>query len=776
MVWFVLLTGLSVIVLGLGVRYLVCHRSEGVAKLALPLAGFTAGAVFLLRLVFCWQLAGSEGSIGHALKTVSGAVLHTLQSFSLDEDYDLLYSAAYLPWSRWAAEGRLQSAPAALYTLYVAALNLAAPVMSGSLVAALVSRLVNRLSLKKGRRREKYFFSELNDNTIAMAENLRARERAAGLGARRQSLLVFAGSRGGEETEPGAELRARAGAIRALCVEDDITQLRPAYDARVPVSFVLACADERVNTRAAARLIEGENWRDCVCATMYVHASRPETEDVVQSLIDRVRSDAYRQAWRNLRIVPMDDYSGVIEQLFVDEPLYLHAAEDACHLLILGGGRVGAAALKAAVWCGQMEKKRLRIRLVDRDAAAVESRLRKEAPELFDSGEYDIGFYPCPVESDEFAALIDGPERDAHYVLIALGSDDAGIHAAADLQRRYNTIHLDGSRAPVIAALVSLPELSAAFARSGADDPAQNRCRMVTFGSTVARGNLTDELQSRREKMALAVHLSYYGMPVFLPEEDIALFCRARETGYSFVRDRDGAAGISARYQYELEREYSCAGRADGPAPAQTELLALQRRLAEREGAIASFYDSIYNRASSHSSAVHLAYYLPAAGLCPAHGMPTDEERRQYMDWLRQGDHLVRIDRVEHRRWNAFMRSRGWRSPTEEEFEAYAFREGNRHDNKALHLHPCIARWDEERGITLGEEDLALYRAQGASFAAGRGAQLDELDLVSLRVAAHPGNPKTALVDFKLLDEVIMLAADKILSIDGDGKQRRNLV
>jgi hypothetical protein len=112
------------------------------------------------------------------------------------------------------------------------------------------------------------------------------------------------------------------------------------------------------------------------------------------------------------------------------------------------------------------------------------------------------------------------------------------------------------------------------------------------------------------------------------------------------------------------------------------------------------FYDSEYNRRSSMASALHIQAKLHACGLMPAGDHTLTEGKaaafQTLLDADTQGNLVLRLGQLEHARWNAFMRSYGYRSVSTDKMKLYAKQgEKKSHIHPIAKLHPCITDWEK---------------------------------------------------------------------------------
>ena len=87
----------------------------------------------------------------------------------------------------------------------------------------------------------------------------------------------------------------------------------------------------------------------------------------------------------------------------------------------------------------------------------------------------------------------------------------------------------------------------------------------------------------------------------------------------------------------------------------------------------------------------------------------TEEEKSNY--WKRIEDEKIntKLSWLEHRRWNAFMRTKGYMASTESQMEKYAYKEGTDHKNLPIKLHPMIVESSIEPETTIDDWDDPNY-------------------------------------------------------------------
>ena len=106
-----------------------------------------------------------------------------------------------------------------------------------------------------------------------------------------------------------------------------------------------------------------------------------------------------------------------------------------------------------------------------------------------------------------------------------------------------------------------------------------------------------------------------------------------------------------------------------------------------------------YKRNSSVASALHLPYKLVTFGKMECNSLFNVKKVNVQASAGDESDELVPRYLLEHRRWNAYMRSEGYRCPDTAEFFRMAFDEkgkydGGKHKDAELRLHACLLESD----------------------------------------------------------------------------------
>lgn len=332
-----------------------------------------------------------------------------------------------------------------------------------------------------------------------------------------------------------------------------------------------------------------------------------------------------------LKIRFIDEIALFCNNLLFENPIFvLPDGRRDISALLIGCGRLGLSMLKTIVWYGQIDGYTLKIRVIDKAAKKIEKELYAAAPELKN---YSIEFIELDTESEDFEKTV---KEFSHttFVCVATGSDDLNITTSENifriLRRGYNNYM------PPIFTRVRKDIKSGNLNSTSSFLDKRN---IKVFGTTDSVYSNSKLFNSRLENLAFAVHLCY---------------C-----------DALGEPSDSFKFKKALN----------------------------------DFYTSEYSRRSSMAVALHITAKLHSLGIkfdtaADAKHLVTSEDLRLYESKIQDKKILLSLAKNEHERWNAFVRSEGFRSASIETFKKYA---PITHSNKdeIAKLHPCIVSWDK---------------------------------------------------------------------------------
>lgn len=328
----------------------------------------------------------------------------------------------------------------------------------------------------------------------------------------------------------------------------------------------------------------------------------------------------------------IDEISLFCNHLLFENPLYqLPEGRKDISVLIVGCGRMGMQMVKTVAWCGQMAGHELHVRVVDKDAQARKNLLYAQCPELA-LEEYDIQFYQGDIQSPEFDRML-AENFDPTFVVVATGDDELNLSTADRIRAALRRKECRFRNDPAIFARVRSGIKTENLTCSGNNYLSRRNIRI--FGSTESVFAHETLFNTTLERLALAVHLSYSGAIDAEPTDKV--------------------------YQ----------------------------------DACYAFETSEYSRRSSMATALHIPVKLYGCGILDKNHHDLTEAVAGRFEQLLQSQSAAELDKMaiaEHIRWNAFIRSEGYRCADQKTMEAYVSTVGHQRDDLSK-LHPCLVDW-----------------------------------------------------------------------------------
>lgn len=664
--------------------------------------GTTLLTVFLLRFsvglaaacVAQYDLMGDLYGNLTWYELLSDSLIHAMQTFSMDEDY-----TAYLV----TGKAFFASVPGAavllrMYVLAATLTNVIAPVAGGAILLNILLDRMPRLRYALQHSRIKYVFSELNEASLALA-----RELAAQASAQHETVsILFTDAYTDASDEQVSELVRGAQYLDAFLFEEDVTLLDPItwLDRRLhfthEVLYLLMDSAESGNLSTACGMMGGyagqpqpnritRKLLDCGISCGILVFTENEADKAVIDHINRAQEQAAGEPQANRPfLMRVSCMRNEILRLLNRRPLFLPlegGRYDSLEILILGSGAAALQLVQDCYWCGQVlrpgsaEKIPLTLHLVCEDEAAMhraEQTLRHRMPEAFTSEEArragQIRLYAAAPESAALDALVesgigrpagsppaDSPLRQVSTVFVCLEDDGLARETALALQRALERRELAAHR------------------------PVMLHCQ-------VRDSALAQSLESCCEAQRSAVHGSCH---VFAFGSDASRCCRENV----FLDDM-------LYYSMHLNNDHA-GGR-------QIQAADYARTIRQS-----------YNLESSCAAAIHAPYKMFSAGLLPAGPFRTElpapalreaaGRLRRYADRRENQPAMNRLAWLEHLRWEAYIRSIGYRLLPADQMDALqdpARPEAYRSKSNELRLHNCLVPTSPERAFfARGTED-----------------------------------------------------------------------
>lgn len=681
------------------------QSSSGVFPGMVPVCVCLLGSIWMLRYAVGYYSLLCQPDLGlSSLELGLQAFIEALQTFSLEGDFP-----QQVQLGKEMIRALLgQATPFdQVFGVYAWVLTLLAPIASGAILLSVLASLFPRLKLRLSYLafwQTKYFFSELNPYTLALARSIRNTRRSF---FTRPVLIISNAYR--DRPQEDEELAEAAG-LGAICLKENLDQTR--LSRLGDRKFLLIHEQTAENMQMLSLLANGESQRYLRSAEIYFFAQDDSYTLVEQKLYEKLKSECSFPEEEMPVFIPVLYYRNVITNLLHDIPLYsplVGRETDTLTVTILGTGTIGIEMFLNTYWFGQLLDHRLKLQVVSTESEAafwgkvdyINPEIRhttiKDDPILAYNHRGDCTEPYCTVEylqwnvrSPEFMEALRGRNGDRRllntdYFLVALGSDEENMAIAHTLERYVGAYHLaDGlGRRSVIAYVIFDDRLSEVLNRPHSSD--------LPDIYTQAVGSLETMCSTR------------------------SVFMEAHT---------DGASDAQDWYDSIQHR---------------------QKRLQTNRKRIQDNYKYWANLAR----AMHQSYKMFSTGLItttvfddPAYRTPPVGDDplapliRGWESWDEEtmAKHmrlLHRLSWLEHRRWSAFTRVYGFRNPVEYRNYIEEGKSGS-YKHMELRLHPCLVECDD-RGIR-ARIDHTGKLIPGTDFGCTDPEELDLLDELSYRL------------------------------------------
>lgn len=664
------------------------------------------------------------------VEEIFNSIAHTLQTFSMDEDYtEYIFNGKAMV----AAIAGADSSWITVYGLYASLLNFVAPVAGGAILFEILTSVFPRLQLGISNLafwKDKYYFSELNERSLALAKSIREADRRLF----RRPTLVFTDVYTDDESEISSELLSEATVLGAICIRDDLWHIRKnRFGTR---KYFLIDEKEESNLQSLIDLSEDNNRPYLKNAEIYLFSQDDIYTTIEQQSMARIKADPSFKESELPVIIPVQSQRNLITDLLVELPLYeplIGKKRDEngvvdLNVTIAGIGTTGMQMFLTTYWLGQMLDCRLTMNIVSGESEEdfwgrvdyINPEIRRTTVANDDillvnrRGEYmppycRVNYVQADVYSADFLEKLCESENDSaildtDYFLVSLGSDERNLAIAEKLRHCVGKHHLslEETRRTIIAYVIYNPRLSKTLNGASLFHSAKdNDIYMRAVGSLDEVYSVKTIFGMAHDKRIEEVNTAYEALQNAKARAE-AHRKRARDD-YKYWATR--ARTMHVWYKMFMLGLVDVSVFDGDPEGREAALVAAHEQ-----------YKRLVTGNATEEDAEHKAYLM---------------RRIHDLSWL------------EHRRWNAFTRVKGFRYSGD---YAKYFPTEKSYKHMTLKLHPCLVEADA-RGFR-GELDDNGSPIRETEFRVTDPAEWDLLDELSYDLKAKGIND----YDFKLYD------------------------
>ena len=451
--------------------------------------------------------------------------------------FSLIYALIYAPKmgafglkypSLFAAAFRFPWKLGIPYGIFILILSIITPVIFGGFLVSYIKALWYFLSYHLKRHlKNVYYFSELNEKALILAEDIVDKEK-------RKSLIVFCncGKVSGELAE-----RADKNHFILLSENERDLVLKFSFENKRQYYFEIS-QDDNKNLDSTKRLIEfydtfKKDFIPNVKIYLFMKSalfgseliSKNEQKKINVILVDPVKSSVY-----NL----------LFEKSFCDKGI-IDEKNRALSIAVFGNGIYAKEFFRNAIWASMLDDSyNVSLSYLDNKAELYKSMMERDCRDLF-AQNYNLNFYNVELKSAELEKVLKNNLSKPNYIVIDTGDDEENLKLAIYLRVFYIRNSEDFNFKPFIA--VKISDSKMAYRVNELTAAKDFSYDLYSFGSDSKIYSYNLIVESTIEKMAMNCHAVYnkeLNSSVYETKENAVFGCNLSE----FDKSSNRAAAV----------------------------------------------------------------------------------------------------------------------------------------------------------------------------------------------------------------------------------------
>lgn len=597
------------------------------------------------------------------------------------------------------------------YSIIASIVAICAPITGATIFFEILANFFPKVKLWVSRYcvfKKKYYFSELNERSLALAKSISQSAKFI------RPDIIFTDAYADKTQENISEFLADAKRIGAICLRDDITHLQKRGCGQR--KFFLIDDNEVKNLQALTNLTDKFNHKSLKKSEVYLFCQDLIYTDIEKQVRKKLEKE-YGYGDKDFTIIPVRCYRNLITNMIEKIPLYepiVHKMSEnpdkktKLNVTIFGVGDIGREMFLTTYWIGQMLNCELNINVISKESEEefwgkidyINPEIRYTTYEKHevlrvykDKDEFSdtyckVKYFSCDIQSDECRKLLEREDGrntifDTHYFLVSLGSDQLNLSVANTLKKhimKYHIEHKDRDDKTIINYVVYNADLS----------------------STLNNNPFVCSYSKKPDIYMQAVggvEQNYTATNIFMTDyyEDATGAAKSYD-------NRQGKKQRKKAYKNRLKSEYEYWSN-----------LALRLHFKYKVFSVYPFEKSIFddeleykdNRVSTYKK--YVEEFRGKTDDSKAHIKKKDKKQDEKNIVNREPTcDENRLQWLEHRRWNAFLRTMGYRHT--KDYNVYLeYTHG--HKQMEAKLHPCLVECNENgiHGEINDMGDVASY-------------------------------------------------------------------
>lgn len=659
------------------------RRKSEVSKI-LIFSGFLIMSIWCLRFASGFLKAPDATIIEIAFDSFFGA----LKTFSIDQEYFKYIDDLKEVFDKAVSTENIRYDMLKTYfVIYASFLNLAAPVAGGAIIFEVIASIFPKIKMWFAYLcfwRKKYFFSGLNEVSLCLAKGILSANKSFFC----KPVIIFTDAYVDKEDEKKSELSIGAKTIGAICITDDIAHVKKnQYGSRI---FLLIEENESSNLQTLTDLSNKYNAKFLKKSEIFYITSSDAYIEIEKRINEKFDKE-YKFKEKDMPVfIPVNGYRNMIYDLLVKIPLFEPLIEKKkisgkrnLTVTILGAGEIGTEMFLATYWFGQILDCNLKINVVSKESEKdfwgkidyinpeIKHTTLENDPILTVNRKGDkapvyceVNYVKCDAKSSDFIECLSNPESTdellkTDYFFVSLGTDDINISVANTLKRYVGEYHIsqDEPLKTIISYVVYDADVSETL----------NGKTLFSFvGKTAdvlmyAVGNLKEVYSAKN------VFMSEFNSDA-MQLNDAYLSVKGKK-----AREETHKGRLKDDYKYWAS-------------------LAFRLHIKYKAFSMGMYYSSIFNFEGLNDECYlkSIEVFLDEFERVASGKIDLDK-----VDARKQINLLNRMAWLEHRRWNAFTRVKGFRCTSN--YDKYSNpEESGSYKQMELKLHPCLVECDEK--------------------------------------------------------------------------------
>lgn len=313
------------------------------------------------------------------------------------------------------------------------------PILTFDFIISQFTQTKEKLNCFWSLKTERHIFSELNENSISLAESIKKTNKELKIGT--QIIFTDVYKQNNENTE---NLLARAKNIKAVCLKNDVVHIRPSLrfigilkkikSDELKQCFYYISNDEtenlsQINEMSKNKFIIDESTQ----ARLYLFSQTTISSIAMNEMLDKDK--------KNLQIRRINpSYYAMIDFLYNEgHKLFDNAFDNKetgkkeINASIIGFGNYGKILTKMLLWYCTMDGYKLNLNIFDKKSN-IESEFNAMA-RGFSNKNIDLSFFPnTDINGQEFMNTISSLKKPTFF-FVATGNDEKSLSTAINIRR-----------------------------------------------------------------------------------------------------------------------------------------------------------------------------------------------------------------------------------------------------------------------------------------------------------------------------------------------------